>query len=101
MAQILSISIDVTKIDKTKLIVGKKGTYLNLSVAVNDEKDQFDNDCSAWINQSKEEREAKDPKTYLGNGKVVWSNNSSPTPVANVAPVAADSAVVVDHDLPF
>lgn len=48
----LNISIDVTKIDKSKLIVGEKGTYLNLTVSVNDEKDNYGNDVSAWMGQS-------------------------------------------------
>ena len=40
----ISASIDVTKIDKAKLIDGKKGTYLNITAFVNlDEKDQYDN----------------------------------------------------------
>ena len=45
MAQILNISINVEKINKAKLIKGKKGTYLSLNIAINDEKDQFENDC--------------------------------------------------------
>ena len=77
MAKLISISINVSKIDKSKLIQGKKGTYLNLTIALNDEQDQFGNDVSAWQNQSKEEREAKDPKNYLGNGRVVWSGTSN------------------------
>lgn len=52
MAKMLNISIDVTKIDKSKLIVGEKGTYLNLTVSVNDEKDNYGNDVSAWMGQS-------------------------------------------------
>lgn len=73
----LNISIDVTKIDKSKLIVGEKGTYLNLTVSVNDEKDNYGNDVSAWIGQSKEEVSAKASKTFLGNGRVFWNGTSN------------------------
>jgi hypothetical protein len=76
MSKLINLSIDVTKIDKSKLIQGKKGTYLNLTVAVNDEADQFGNNVSAWIGQSKEEREAKNDRTFLGNGKVVFSSDA-------------------------
>ena len=93
MAKILNVSINVDKINKAKLIKGKKGTYLSLNIAVNDEKDQFDNDCSVWENQSKEEREAKASKNYLGNGKVIWSNEEG----APVSPGAED----IDDGLPF
>ena len=93
MSQILNISINVEKINKAKLIKGKKGTYLSLNIAINDEKDQFENDCSAWENQSKEERDAKTPKNFLGNGKIIWSSE------ANNAEV--QSGFEVADDLPF
>ena len=93
MAKILNVSINVDKINKTKLIKGKKGTYLSLNIAVNDEKDQFDNDCSVWENQSKEERDSKAPKNYLGNGKVIWTNEGDNSVVEN--------AEVIDDGLPF
>lgn len=93
MAKILNVSINVDKITKSKLIKGKKGTYLSLNIAVNDEKDQFDNDCSVWENQSKEERDSKTLKNYLGNGKVIWSNEES----VSVSPAAED----IDDGLPF
>ena len=83
MAKMINLSIDVSKIDKSKLIEGKKGTYLNLTVAVNDNKDQFDNDCSAWQSQTKEEREAKTERNFLGNGKVFWSNEGERMPVSD------------------
>lgn len=93
MAKILNVSINVDKITKSKLIKGKKGTYLSLNIAVNDEKDQFENDCSVWENQSKEERDSKALKNYLGNGKVIWSNEEN----VSVSPGAED----IDDGLPF
>lgn len=75
MAQIISASIDLMKIDKSKIVEGKNGAkYVNISVILNDEKDKFGNDCAITLGQSKEEREAKEAKVYLGNGKTVWTN---------------------------
>lgn len=96
----MNLSIDVSKIDKTKLIEGKKGMYLNLTVVVNDEKDNYDNDVSAWQGQTKEEVQAKAPKTYLGNGRVFWSNDGSTTSQSNNQPEAASGNDEHD-DLPF
>lgn len=78
MAKLISMSIDVSKIDKSKLIKGEKGQYLNLTISLNDQKDNYGNDCSAWQSQSKEERDAKAQRNFLGNGKVVWSGESAP-----------------------
>lgn len=61
--------IDVSKISKEKLYQGKKGTYLNLTIWVNDEKDNYGNIASIQEGQTKEEREAKRPVNYLGNLK--------------------------------
>lgn len=75
MSQVLSLSICVSDIDKSKLTTGKNGKlYLALTVGVNDEKNKFGNDVAAWTTQSKEEREAKAERKYLGNGEVVWDS---------------------------
>jgi|DEB0MinimDraft_6_1074348.scaffolds.fasta_scaffold179910_2 hypothetical protein len=93
MAKIANVSINLDKITKSKLIKGKKGTYLNFNIAVNDEKDQFGNDCSLWENQSKEERDSKTDRNFFGNGKVIWSNEGN----VSVSPGAED----IDDGLPF
>lgn len=74
MATILNASLNVAKIDKTKLIAGKTGQFLNVTITINDEVDKFGNNASIFESQTKEEREAKTPKNYLGNGKVIWTS---------------------------
>ena len=77
MASIIKTSIDLTKIDKTKIIDGKKGKYLPITITLNDEADQFGNQGPVVVAQSKEEREAKQKKIYLGNVQVVWTNGDN------------------------
>ena len=78
MAQIISVSIDLNKLDKSRIVEGKNGSkYYNFTINVNDEKDQYGNDASVTISQTAEERQAKAQRTFVGNGRVVWSNNSS------------------------
>lgn len=69
MAKLISLSIDVTKLDKSRFYKGKKGTYASLDVWIEDEPDQYGNDASICETQSKEEREAKAKRNYVGNGK--------------------------------
>jgi hypothetical protein len=73
MAGLISVSLDLSKIDKTKV---KDGKYLNAVVAIGDETNQYGQNASMYISQSKEEREAKEVRTYIGNGKVVWNDGS-------------------------
>ena len=77
MASIIKGSINLNMIDKSKIINGKKGKYLPISITINDEVDQFGNQGPVIVDQTKEEREAKVAKTYLGNVKVVWSNGDN------------------------
>ncbi len=104
MAGIVKGSINLSNIPKDKIIVGKKGKYIPVSITVNDEEDQFGNFGPIIVDQTKEEREAKAPKTYLGNVRVVWSNGTfpSPTPFEGGAPkVQSKASVTKDEDLPF
>ena len=73
----INMSIDVTKIDKEKLIKGKKGTYLNVTAFVDTEnKDQYDNNGMATQSVTAEEREAKVRGAILGNTKVFYQGES-------------------------
>jgi len=77
MAIIATVGIDLDKIDESKAYKGKKGRYLNLDITINDDV-KFDNNVSISVGQSKIERDAKQPKTYLGNGQVKWHNDKMP-----------------------
>jgi len=102
MASIIKASINLNNIPKDKIFVGQKGKYLPITITLNDELDQFGNQGPVVVEQTKEERDAKAPKTYLGNVKVVWSNgtNVEPAPRDNQsAPAPAPAAA--EEDLPF
>ena len=75
MGAIINYSIRVDKLPKEKFIAGKdNAVYVNLTMSVNDET-RFGNNASIMISQTQEEREAKKPRTYIGNGQVVWTDN--------------------------
>ena len=103
MASIIKASIDLNKIPKDKIFIGKKGKYLPITITINDELDQFGNQGPVVVEQTKEEREAKVAKTYLGNVKVVWTNGENvDTPPRDGAPAPQVApAPKVEEDLPF
>ena len=100
MSKLLTGSIDLNKIDKTKIVSTDKNgkpfengaKYLNVVVWLNDEADKYGNNASIQISQSKEEREAGVKATYIGNLKEPQSRNNEPT--------STRTASVAD-DLPF
>ena len=102
--RILKGSIDVSKIDKSKLVTGKKGTYMNVSILIRDDVDQYGNTGFITQDTTKEEREAGVKGAILGNIKDLPGkspvaqaphyseqlSNKIPPPVVNLA-----------DDLPF
>jgi len=94
----LSLKIDVTKIDKSRLYKGAKGTYLDLTTFVDtDQQDQYEN--NGFISQSvtKEERDAKVQTPILGNVKVIYTDGQAAAP----AKQADMSIEQLDEDIPF
>lgn len=67
MPRALLGKLNLEKLDKSKFFKGKKGTYVDVIVWINDEKDSFGNIASVQQTLTKEERDAGAPKIYLGN----------------------------------
>ena len=103
MASIIATSINLNKIPKDKIIAGAKGKYLPITITLNDELDQFGNNGPVVVQQTKEERDAKVEKVYLGNAKVVWTNgdNVEVAPRENAPAPPQPQAVQPVDDLPF
>jgi len=98
MGALINLSLRVDKLPKEKFVQGKDGAvYYNFTIGVNDESNQWGQNVSATDSQTKEEREAKKPKSYLGNGNVIWTDGN-----IKIADKKAEvTAEVVGADLPF
>ena len=59
----------------------KKGENgVELTVSINDDVNNYGQNISAYVSQSKEDREAKKPRYYVGNGKTFWTDGSIKVP---------------------
>lgn len=98
MGKLISASIDVTKIDKSRIVEGKKGKYLNLTIWIKDQPDQYGNDVS--VEQTTEKDETK---IYLGNGKIKWTSDKKDESRKTSLDMASDTAKFQsdNSDLPF
>jgi len=95
----INISIDVSKIDKSRLFKGKKGTYMDLTTFIDPDKpDQYEQHGFISQSTSKEEREQGVQTPILGNCKVFFteggSSAGSPQPAQSMADLDSD-------DIPF
>lgn len=97
MGRIIGASIDLSKIDKSRIKEGKNGTgkYYDITIMVNDTPDDYGKDVKILQGQSKEEREAKATKIYIGNGKTVYNKD------APAGDSTASSNHTEDDGLPF
>ena len=98
MSAIINFNLNVAKLPKEKFVAGKDGAvYINLTMAVNEET-RYGNNTSIYVNQTKEEREAKKQKQYVGNGKVVWNDGN----ITNAErQESVQETVAETSDLPF
>ena len=98
MSALINLSLRVDKLPKEKFVQGKDGAvYYNFTIGVNDDSNQYGQNVSATDSQTKEEREAKKAKTYLGNGNVVWTDGNIKLADKKVEATAKE----VESDLPF
>ena len=74
MSTLGNINIRVDKLPKERFVKGKDGAvYCNITLAINDES-RLGNNIAGTVPQTKEEREMKKPKEYIGNGSVFWTD---------------------------
>ena len=99
MSTLITGSIRVDKLPKEKFVKGKdKAVYYNFTISVQDET-RYGNNVAFMDSQTKEERDAKVAKNYLGNGKVVWTDGN--VKLAEREEEAAKVEATADADLPF
>jgi len=98
----INVRIDVTKIDKSRLYKGAKGTYLDLTTFVDTvEQDQYENNGFISQSQTKEERDAGQKTPILGNVKVFYTDgDSAPSNTGKVKQVMQEADLLED-DIPF
>jgi hypothetical protein len=97
MPDLITVKIDVSKIDKAKLFKGAKATYLDLVLIPKESK--YGDDYMVVQGLPKAERDAGAKGAILGNGKIMGQRSSAPEQQSNTpSPAAQDND---DSDVPF
>lgn len=92
-------------IDRNKIQFNEKG-WANVDIFVNDETNQYGQNVSSAMAQTLEERESKQPRVWIGNGKVVHTKDGRVVVAEKQETQLTGSAQSmagreVDTDLPF
>lgn len=90
----ITIRLDVTKINKARLFKGEKGTYLNCTLIETPNSEY--GDYMIVEETTKAERDAGTKGTILGNGKII-----KPKVTVQPAETFPTPAAEVKDDLPF
>lgn len=99
MGALLDTYIKLDVLEELVKILKKKGEKgIAITTSVNDETNQYGQNTVSFVSQSKEQRDEKKPKYYIGNGKVFWTNgkidiaekkeqsgSNQSTPIANTS----------------
>ena len=75
MASLSNIYIKTETLETLLNVVKQKGEKgISIDISISDETNQWGQNVSAWVSQTKEQREAKKDRFYVANGKCVWNN---------------------------
>ena len=79
---------------------GKDAEGVKLTISLSDQPNNFGQNVSAYVAQTKEQRDAKTPLFYVGNGKTFWSKGETPVSQRD-QPTQAPQPVTTGDDNKF
>ncbi len=81
---------------------GKEGEGVKLTISLSDQVNNYGQNVCAYVAQTKEQRDAKTPLFYVGNGKTFWSKGETPVPQREQPTQAPQSVTTANDDnFPF
>lgn len=102
MSSLSNIYIKAETLETLLNVVKKKGEKgVSIDISISEQTNDYGQNLSAYVSQTKEQREEKKPKFYVGNGRCYWTDGK--IEVAKKKEV--HQAVPIDQpendDLPF
>jgi hypothetical protein len=80
MAALLDLYIKAETLETLlKVVKAKNEKGVALTISINDETNQYGQNVSSFVSQTKEQQEAKKERYYVGNGKVFWTKGNIET----------------------
>ena len=81
---------------------GKEGEGVKITISLSDQTNNFGQNVTAYVAQTKEQRDAKTPLFYVGNGKTFWSKGETPCPQREQPTQAPQNVTAAnDNEPPF
>jgi hypothetical protein len=86
-----------------KTVTAKGENGVSITISTSDDSNQYGQNVTSFVSQTKEQREAKANKYYVGNGKVFWTDGKITVAKKKEEATAPAPAPVQEsfNDLPF
>lgn len=107
MSALASLYIKIEKLKEVvHILEQKQQPGIELTLSLSDTSNEYGQNLSGYVSQTKEQRDEKKPKFYVGNGKVFWTDNKITIGKKQDAPAPAqqqqnDGGLSPDDTLPF
>ena len=81
---------------------GKESEGVKITISLSDQPNNYGQNVSVYVAQTKEQRDAKTPLFYVGNGKTFWSKGETPVPQREQpTPEPQNVTAANDNEPPF
>lgn len=80
---------------------GDDAKGIKITISLSDEAKSYGQNVSAYVSQTKEQRDAKKPIFYVGNGKTFWTKGETPIPAKVEKQQTTNAPAQVDDGLPY
>lgn len=102
MSSLSSLYIKKEVLETLLKVVNQKGEKgVDITISINEESNQYSQNISSYVSQTKEQREAKKEKFYVGNGKVFWTDGKITLATKKEEVHEAKPITEPESDLPF
>lgn len=102
MSSLSNIYIKVETLETLLKVVKKKGEKgVSIDISISEQTNDYGQNLSAYVSQTKEQRDEKKPKFYVGNGKVFWTDGKIEVAKKKEEITTPSTQNSEDDDLPF
>ena len=102
MSALASIYLKLETLETLVLTLKKKAEKgISIDVSLSDTTNEWGQNVSTYVSQTKEQRESKTPRFYTGNGKVFWTDGKITVADKVVKENTQANPMDTDDGLPF
>lgn len=102
MSTLASIYLKLETLETLVSTLKKKAEKgISIDVSLSDTTNEWGQNVSTYVSQTKEQREAKTPRFYTGNGKVFWTDGKITIADKVVKETEKSEPIDTIDDLPF